>query len=272
MSMDMTRRAAAQARAAAMGATAPGEHAGELPRELGAARACPFPASLRAKMEDRNGQQLYHLTGIASVTDKPYEMYDMFGPYEEIVAREAFTDTLATNPDVAFLVNHKGVTMARTTNGSLELAMVSEGLGMDAWVNPKRTDVKDLVTAIDDGHIDQMSFAFMLEEGWWSDDFSTFKITKLSIDRGDVSAVNYGANPYTSIAARSMGILADLDRMPAGMARAALSRLQGRPDLTPQDPAAVRVSLQSDSAPDRPSGMRMSSVGAWLATVELDQS
>ena len=61
--------------------------------------------------------------------------------------------------------------MARTTNGSLELAMVSEGLGMDAWVNPKRTDVKDLVTAIDDGHIDQMSFAPMLEEGWWSDDF-----------------------------------------------------------------------------------------------------
>ena len=66
----------------------------------------------------------------------------MFGPYEEIVAREAFTDTLAAEPDVAFLVNHKGVTMARTTNGSLELAMVSDGLGMDAWVNPKRTDVK----------------------------------------------------------------------------------------------------------------------------------
>ena len=54
-------------------------------------------------MEDRNGQQLYHLTGSPSVTDKPYEMYDMFGPYEEIVAREAFTDTLAAEPDVAFL-------------------------------------------------------------------------------------------------------------------------------------------------------------------------
>ena len=83
--------------------------------------------------------------------------------------------------------------------------------------------------------------------------------------------MNYGANPYTSIAARSMGILADLDRMrPAWPAPHCPGCRVAR--TSPQDPAAVRVSLQSDSTPDRPSGMRMSAVGAWLATVELDQS
>lgn len=232
------RMAAAQARSAGLTRAADTPTGPELwPKLLGgtggveAERCVPARAQLRAKLTERDGQQVYHLSGVASVTDVPYEMWDFFGPYEEIVAREAFDETLAANPDVAFLLNHRGMTMARTTAGTLELGMVDEGLGSDAYVNPKRQDVKDLVIAIEDGHIDQMSFAFMLEEGWWSDDFMTFKITKVNLDRGDVSAVNYGANPHTSIAARSREILADLDRLPAGVARAAMARLSVRSDL-----------------------------------------
>lgn len=202
----------------------------------GAARSLAFPAQLRAKKQERDGQLLYHLNGIASVTNIPYEMWDMFGPYDEIMDHEAFTETLANDPDVAFLVNHRGLTMARTVpladrKPTLELGMIDEGLQSDAWLNPKRQDVSDLVVAIDDGQITEMSFAFMLEEGWWSDDFMTFKITKVDIHRGDVSAVNYGANPYTSIAARSREILADLEHLPAGAARAAYDRLGRRKDV-----------------------------------------
>jgi hypothetical protein len=105
------------------------------------------------------------------------------------------------------------------------------GLGVDAYVNPARTDVQDLVTAIDDGNVTQMSFAFMLIEGWWSDDFETFKITEVDIHRGDVSAVNYGANPFTSIEARQQEILADVRNMPASAARAAFRELMARNDL-----------------------------------------
>ena len=245
------RRAAAQARTA-----------GQQERDaspLGAARSLAFPAQLRAKKENRNGQLLYHLNGIASVTDTPYEMYDAFGPYDEIVDRGAFTETLASEPDVAFLVNHRGVTMARTTNGTLELGMVDEGLGTDAWLNPKRQDVADLVLAIEDRNIDQMSFAFMLEEGWWSEDFSTFKITKLSIDRGDVSAVNYGANPYTSIAARSREILDDLGRLPEGARRAAFARLGSQFDPQP-DQSSAPVIAPTPAVP----AMGVTSVMAWL--------
>lgn len=244
----MDRALAAAARAEALSQLPeydgrPREASAQLPQVGGAARIMPCGArEMRAKLIERDGQQVNHLTGIASVVDTPYEMYDMFGPYEEVVERGAFTETLARDDlDVAFLLNHRGVTMARTTNDSLQLGMTSEGLGVDAWLNPKRQDVKDLVIAIDDGHIDQMSFAFMLEEGWWSDDFMTFKISKLDMHRGDVSAVNYGANPYTSIAARSQELLAGLDRLPAGAARAAMARLSSRPDLTPP-PAPVEAS------------------------------
>ena len=87
----------------------------------GNARSLPFPGEIRAKLVDRNGQQRYGLEGQASVFDIPYEMWDMFGPYDEIVEKTALDKSLAADPDVAFLVNHRGVTMARTTNSTLEL-------------------------------------------------------------------------------------------------------------------------------------------------------
>lgn len=251
------RKAAAEARAA--GAAQQGYYrsrsaeAVDWKAPCGLSRSQPFAAQLRAKLEDRDGQELYHLSGIASVTDTPYDMWDDFGPYEEIVTREAFIPTLSADPDVAFLVNHRGVTMARTTNNTLKLALTGEGLQSDAWLNPKRQDVKDLVFAVEDRNIDQMSFAFMLEEGWWNDDFTQFKITKLDIHRGDVSAVNYGANPYTSIAARSREILDDLEHLPAGAKRAALAR------LTPELPTPVTVPVEQDR-----NGMDLAHVNAWL--------
>jgi len=239
---------AAERRAAAAGGDAE-QHRRAAPNGGERARALPFTADLRATKRERNGQLLYNLVGIASVTDTRYEMWDMFGPYDEIIDRGAFTDTLAADPDVAFLTNHRGVTMARTRSRpgqpqderTLFLGMTDTGLQSDAWLNPKRQDVSDLVLAIDDGNITEMSFAFMLEEGWWSDDFSTFRISKLDINRGDVSAVNYGANPYTSIAARSREVLADIARLPLGAARAALTQLTERIDVGAEAPAPAPV-------------------------------
>jgi HK97 family phage prohead protease len=237
MTVDAAQRATDLVTAAAARAAAYGGIGGEKlnrtapPQEVGSARLVPCQAQLRAKLETRGDQEMYRLAGTASVTDKPYRMWDMFGEYDEIVERDAFAKTLAAGPDVAFLLNHRGMTMARTTNGTLELSMGDDGLRSTAWLNPKRQDVKDLVLAIEDGNITEMSFAFMLEHGQWNDDFTEFRITQLDINRGDVSAVNYGANPYTSIAARSREILSDLDRLPIGAARAALDRLQARDDL-----------------------------------------
>src|SRR6266487_3590060 len=78
----------------------------------GNARSLAFGAEMRAQKRDWNGKPMYNLLGIASVTDTPYDMYDMFGPYEEIIDHRAFDATLAADPDVAFLLNHRGMTMA----------------------------------------------------------------------------------------------------------------------------------------------------------------
>lgn len=213
----------------------------------GSARMHAFPTSqIRAKLVKRDGKQFYEVEGYASVFHRDYEMWDMFGPYEESVDPAAFDKTLSNEPDVAFLVNHKGVTMARTANNTLELYKDSTGLGAHAFLNAERQDVKDLASAIDDKLVDEMSFAFMLNDGHWNDDFDRFTILEADINRGDVSAVNYGANPYTSLAARAGEWLRESEHVPAVVARAAISRLAKRSDVLR---GALQATRDSDDSP-----------------------
>jgi HK97 family phage prohead protease len=197
----------------------------------GLRREQAFGSIVKASPTMKDGAQYYEVEGVASVVDTPYEMFDMWGPYDEIVTKGSFDKSMA-NPelDVAFLLNHRGVTMARTKNGSLSL-WLSPDLSVRAFLNAGRQDVRDLVSAMSDGLIDEMSFAFWLRDGYWSDDYMTFYITEADINRGDVSAVNYGASPHTSIAARSAEIVRLLDLIPAGAARAAVDKLLARSDL-----------------------------------------
>lgn len=230
------RRAAATARRIA--AEQVGERGGDAAYQqyrlavpgVGDARRVPSQTVFIANMEKRDGKDLVHTSGYFTRYGVAYPMWDQFGEYEESIAVGAGASTLASSPDVAFLVNHGGVTMARTTNGTLVLEERSEGGHHDAWLNPKRQDVSDLVVAMQDGHVDQMSFAFMIPDGQglWSEDFAHFEIRRYDIHRGDVSAVNYGASPYTDIAARTAEVLNDLDHLPMGALRAAEERLVRR--------------------------------------------
>lgn len=194
-------------------------------------RRLPFQPKLQVRKVERDGQEFYHLHGTATVYERPYEMLDIFGTYREVVSRGAGSISLSKKPDVAFLANHEGLSLARTTNETLELREEDDGLDYDAYLNPKRYDVSDLVTAVEDKTIDESSFAFLIDDGQWNEDFTEFRIKVYDINRGDVSAVNYGANPWTSVAARQQGFFAELDRAPAYLARAAFQRLQHRTDL-----------------------------------------
>lgn len=198
----------------------------------GPSRSQAFGAQLRSSTTVWNNQERNVVEGYASVVEKRYRMYDLFGEYDEIVDARAFDETLSKNPDVAYLVNHRGVTMARTTNGSLELKADGKGLHTLAYLNPKRTDVSDLIHAIEDRDVTEMSFAFRIDDGEWSEDYSEFRILRVDLDRGDVSAVNYGASPHTSVAARQGEILSDLRHLPAGARRAALDLLSDEDDDT----------------------------------------
>lgn len=194
----------------------------------GSQRTRGFPSQLRMKLVNQDGRSFYEVEGYATVFERAYEMWDMFGSYRETMANSSLDKSLANNPDVAFLVNHRGVTMARSTKDSLDLNKDSTGLHIHALLNADRQDVRDLASAIGDGLIDEMSFAFMLNQGEWNDDYTEFRITEADINRGDVSAVNYGANPFTSIQARSADWLADIDRVPEPVARAAFQRIHTR--------------------------------------------
>jgi HK97 family phage prohead protease len=218
---------------------------------IGTARRVPMKTQVRAEHVDRNGKDLVHTSGYFTRYGIDYPMWDEFGAYEESVSPGAGTATIASKPDVAFLVNHSGVTMARTTVGTLLLEERADGGWHDAYLNPQRVDVSDFVIALEDGSIDQMSFAFMIPEGggWWSEDFMHFAINMYDLDRGDVSGVNYGASPYTDISARTAEVLMDLDHLPMGALRAAEDRLIRRGLTRPAPAEAARERVEVRSAP-----------------------
>jgi HK97 family phage prohead protease len=152
---------------------------------------------LRAKADS----EALDFAGIASVTERAYEMYDMFGEYREVVSAGAFTKTLArADLDVPLVLSHDSLRrIARTTNGSLTLTETDAGLDVLAPdLDPRDGDVAYIAPKIRSGLIDEMSFAFRIESGMWSPDYDEFRIDRVDIHRGDVSIVGYGANPYTS--------------------------------------------------------------------------
>jgi HK97 family phage prohead protease len=240
-----SRESAAERRAEAASKLPEGTARRSAPNDGVMARRVPFTAELRGEVVEREGRSFYQTTGYASITERSYEMWDMFGPYNEVISRGAFDETLQRKPDVAFLLNHGGMTMARTSNGTLELSADATGLKQRAWLNPERSDVRDLISAIDDKLITEMSYAFMIDDSGWNDDFTEFRIAACNLDRGDVSAVNYGANPYTSIAARSREVMHDLTHLPEGAQRAALARLQEK--FTPVVSVEERISSRGRS-------------------------
>lgn len=146
-------------------------------------------------------------TGYASTTEQPYEMYDFFGPYSEIVSRGAFADTLKTeNLDVPLVLQHDALRrIARTTNGSLTLEEDDIGLRADAPnLDPTDADVAYIAPKLRSGLIDEMSFRFLITAGQWSPDYTEFRINGADIHRGDVAIVGYGANPTTSLQLRAL--------------------------------------------------------------------
>lgn len=187
-------------------------------------------AKLRASKVRRNGKDMFRTEGFFTVYNRGYPMWDSFGEYEEQVGSRSGAKSLARDPDVAWLENHRGITMARTRNGTLILSELSEGGWHEGFLNAERDDVRRIVSAIDDGLVDEMSYAFTIPDGGglWSEDWTTFQILEYDIDRGDVSAVNYGANPFTSITARTREVLDDLGRLPAGALAEARHRLSLR--------------------------------------------
>jgi len=122
-------------------------------------------------------------------------------PFIERIAPGAFRKTLTETPDVRLLINHEGLPLARTKNGTLRLQEDQTGLYMDADL-PDTQAARDLYTLVERGDVDQMSFAFRVIRQKWNEGRTERTLTELSLADGDVSVVTYPAYPTTSVEAR----------------------------------------------------------------------
>jgi HK97 family phage prohead protease len=193
---------------------------------------------LRAKPDGTGGDTLT-FTGYACVTEQGYEMEDWLGPYTEVVRSGAFKKTLNEAADVPFLVNHGGLTLARTKSGTMRLAEDGTGLHTEADLDPANPDVLALRSAMDRGDVDEMSFGFWVTRQQWSPDYDQRDILEVNLNKGDVSVVNYGANPHTAGAQLNTRQLAS-----------ALREVRSGTTLTPEAMVTLGHVLQLISAAD----------------------
>lgn len=171
-------------------------------------------ASGQFELRSQGGQLL--LTGYASVFNKPYDVYG--GPplgWTEEVDPKAFDVTLGARADTHLLINHGGMPLARTKSGTLKLSTDSTGLHVEAGLDPSDPDVQRLVPKMTRRDMDEMSFGFRVKQDEWNEDYTQRRLLEVSLHKGDVSVVNFGANPATSAqlnsASDALELLATLD-------------------------------------------------------------
>lgn len=185
-----------------------------------------------------------------------YEPYDCYGGpdsggWVEQLRSNAFDKTLRAAPDVMLLLNHTGAPLARTKSGTMTLSCDRRGLLVEARLDPSDPDVQALLPKMRRGDLDEMSFAFRVKDQEWNSDYTHRDITEVSLQKGDVSVVNYGMNPNTrvslsegtvgALAELSHSQLAELRRLDSGLIERAISNLtqvrdkESRMDFPPKD-------------------------------------
>ena len=146
------------------------------------------------KSEMRANEDDLIVEGYAAVFNSVTDL----GPFKERIAPGAFADVL--DNDVRFLVNHDGVPLARTTNGTMELKEDETGLHYRAQLSDTQAG-RDLYTMIKRGDISQSSFAFTIARE--SEDDDNVRVIEKVASLIDTSAVTYPAYKDAQVFARS---------------------------------------------------------------------
>ena len=181
------------------------------------------------------------VVGYASVYDS--ESNDL-GGFREYIAKGAFEGRL--NDDVRFLINHDGLPLARTTNGTLTLSTDERGLKYEAKISDTSIG-RDLLTLMKDGTINQSSFAFIVEDDSWEfkDGVNIRTINKIG-RLYDVSAVTYPAYEEASVGLRSMEKWQEAlkeEQLKANLEKEKEERAKEEKDLTKRSLAEMRLNI-----------------------------
>ena len=143
------------------------------------------------------------IDGYASVTDVWYDVAGgpERGGWREQIAAGAFDKTLDEQLDAMFmLLDHDGMPIAGTRNGSLVLEADGHGLRAEATPDMASQFNNEVVTRLRSGLLDAMSFAFAAEKNEWNSDFTERRISEVRLF--EVSVVKWPANPATVVQMR----------------------------------------------------------------------
>jgi hypothetical protein len=177
--------------------------------------------NVRAEAEQPNGDLI--LNGTPVIFDQPYKLFSWGGKdVYEVIEHGAFDE--ADYRDVPVKYNHgdsRGTparTTSKTERGRLTISVYPDRVDVRMNLLPT-SGGKDLYLEVQSGTVSQMSWAFTERKNTGRTVEEADKITFYvsNVERiFDVSAVDFGANPQTSIYARRRGDLderaAELDR------------------------------------------------------------
>lgn len=160
------------------------------------------------KAEVREGEEKdFIVEGYATTFGDTYELYrERQYIVKENVDKDAFKN--ADMSDVVFQINHEGRVYARTRNGSVQLDMDEHGLHHRTDLG-LTTSSREVYEDIDAGLYDRMSFAFTVTKDSYTEEElenGDVILTRSILEVGkvyDISVVDFPANPYTDISARS---------------------------------------------------------------------
>jgi HK97 family phage prohead protease len=152
-----------------------------------------------------DGASGFTFEGVASVVDAPYTVRDQFGEFTETISAGAFNKTLRDGKaDVALFINHDHAGIPLATRSSKTLSLFADPhLRVTADLDPSRSDVQNLRSAVTRGEMRQMSIGFTVPKARdkWNDDMTEREIKEVNLI--ETSIVWRGANPLTSSTMRS---------------------------------------------------------------------
>lgn len=154
----------------------------------------------RAEVQD-GGVASIKFRGLASRTNSKYSVADYYGEYTETIMKNAFRTTLNENPEVQLLINHEGIPLANTRSSTMKIWESDRGLEFEATLALANPDAQRVISGLQRGDLHEASFAFRVTPSGqsWNEDYTDRVITQVSLHRGDISVVAYGANPNTDL-------------------------------------------------------------------------
>ena len=178
-----------------------------------------IPRVFQSKLHDSLSSEIdapesyVRVQGYGSVFDVGYYMIDQFGPYVETMSRKAFDASIERGQSlrVSLLRSHAGLGLASTESRRMAVGVDDYGLGFCAALNPEETDSRDLIEKLQAGSTPRdTSIGGQIRDYSWDDDFTHITINDWWMSRGEISAVQIGANPAGFIMLRSESLQSKL--------------------------------------------------------------